>query len=218
MRHYHKRVRLLVFIALSVAVLLGTFVLGTFVLSTSILVGRGVPISKVYTVTAVQVGLRQNPGAWIGHTVTVRGVVIWYSYDHWGPNLLHAGGQDACFTWLHTCLLRQELTAIASNSTVHLALAAQPLNFGIGQDPVQVLKTHPTLALPLVFREPSLPHDPIPSLLRRLPLIGSLLPMPEQWRPPVSGLYTIHILPRVSHSCRRNRCSTATFILVHAQP
>ena len=175
------------------------------------------PPPPVYSVDQLQAALRLQPRAWAGRVLTVRGVVVWVSYS-FGPTPqgVSGTGEGACgplpFFLQHPTrcppMMRLTLAQIPSGSTVHLALASHPLYFpaAADTDPARFLRTHPTLALPLLLHSAPAPPDPLPPLLRRLrrlPLLPSLLPPPPlPLRASFSGLYRVRVvLP--SPSARR---------------
>jgi len=53
-----------------------TVALAAVIVAGVAVVTRPAPASTVYTVAQVRAGLAHNPGAWIGHTVLVRGVIM----------------------------------------------------------------------------------------------------------------------------------------------
>ncbi len=165
------------------------------------------PPAPVYNVDQLQAALRLHPRAWAGRVLTIRGVVVWVSYRFTssGPQALSGGGDIFCaprpvFLRHPTAcptIMRFGLAQIPSGSTVHLALASHPLYFPAAAetDPARFLRTYPTLALPLLLHSAPAPPDPLPPLLRRLPLLRSLLPPPPlSLRATVSGLYRVHVV------------------------
>lgn len=179
------------------------------------LAGLITPPAPVYSVDQLQAALRQQPRAWSGRVVSVRGVVVWFSYSYGpiGPQALSGNGGTLCGplaikNWRPsrcTALMRFMLTQIPSGATVHLAFAPHSIYFPAAAvaHPTLFLRAHPALAVPLVLHSGSTPPDPLPPLLRRIPFLRSLLPPPPTaMRATFSGIYRVRVvLP--SPSARR---------------
>jgi len=118
-------------VALSGLVLVGGLALGVSTVSTG-----GGAFAPVYTVSELRAGLAENPRAWLGHTMLVRGVAL-------GPAC--PPNASCVFAW--PALVDADATGPGSSV---------PLSMG--------------------------PANSLLALLRRLPLLGRLVPGPQLLR------------------------------------
>jgi len=195
-----------------VAVLLAVLLVVVAGVTTAV-VGRLASAERVYSVGEVVSGLRQHPQAWIGRTVLVRGAIIWYDSDHYGPSEEHDNEQDGCMYMrlsrsVPNCqrLMGLNIANVAPGSAVHAALASQFQGFryvGGGLTP-----QHPLGTLSIRFHTPmtAAPNDPIPAILRTLPLIRSLFPAPPTLSSHgfiLSGLFRLRLVAHRNHGQRQ---------------
>ena len=176
------------------------------------IVGRLASAERVYVVGEVVAGLRQHPRTWIGRTVLVRGAIIWYDSDHYGPSGEHDNQQDGCMSMrlsrsVPNCQQRMGLNIanVGPGSAVHAVLASGFRAFGyIGGG---LTPQHPPGTLSIRFHTPiaAATNDPVPIFLRNLPLIRSLFPVslaPSQGFV-LSGLFRLHLVAHRNHGQRQ---------------
>ncbi len=193
-----------------VAVLLAVLLVVVAGITTAV-VGRLASAERVYSVGEVVSGLRQHPRAWIGRIVLVRGAIIWYAFDHYGPNGEHDGGQDGCMDLSPggpNCQRRIgfNIANVAPGSVVHGALASQFHDFnyvGGGLTP-----QHPPGTLSIRFHTPmtAATNDPVLAFLRRWPIVRSLFPAPPASPSHgfvLSGLFRLRLVAHRNHGQRQ---------------
>ncbi len=172
--------------AATIGVVLGMVLLAGLVAAVA---GRpSSPAGPVYTVAQVQVGLQQHPIAWAGRTVGVRGMVGGAAFGSTDEVYRCGVGPVACrasvpaHTVAHLLLVPDGVDAGATN--VGMSDGGQKLTY----------YTSATNSVPevVVLVQPQKPNAVL-TVLRRMPLIGSLVPNEGQGTFQQSGVYWVHI-------------------------
>ncbi len=143
-------------------------ILGLVVLAalTAALVGLLAP--SVYTVDVVQAGLRQQPAAWVGRTVRVRGWVV--AYDGVGCNGPLVTTTVVRWPSATTTLSPCHATWLVLSSANPAAAWS-----GSGQRSVTLATPALPVALPRGTRIPNLSMDGLAAILPQLPVVGPVL-------------------------------------------
>jgi hypothetical protein len=128
-------------------------------------------LGPVYTVAQLRAGLADNPRAWIGRTLLVRGVAI-------GPIGLSCPPNASCpLAW-------PALIDAGAGNGPTLPLVAVSVG--------RVLRI-PSVSVGRVLPLSLGPADPLLALLRRLPLVGRLVPGPQVLRWGKPTIYRVQV-------------------------
>jgi hypothetical protein len=141
----------------------------------------------VYSVAQVRSGLAHHPGAWVGQTILVRGIVL-------------GGGFPIRFRLVHVVRPAMSIPIVA--------LAISPLQPSDAL--VDASTQSPALGLPLAYG----PSDPVLSFLRRLPWIGRFAPGPQRLSASQDGpaVYRVRLQVAPAGTCGRRRCYEALLL------
>jgi hypothetical protein len=155
---------------------------------------------RVYTVTQVQAGLARNPKVWVNRTVLVRGRIMQGYWMHgragvsWGLAEYCAATPSGCPSDSPPGIL------IPRGAVVHLGLRSDGLDSENHYLPILTLLPQPAGALVL--------------FLRRIPLVASIVPMPQHVQWGTLATYQIYILPKVRRNACRPICDDAVLLNV----
>jgi hypothetical protein len=142
--------------------------------------------SPVYTVTELRTSLTQDPRAWVGHVVLVRGTVTGCGFGLPCPLVMAAV----------RCATRGPCPPIGLPG---MMLVDQPTISRLGGLPVQLGAENPQLAV-----------------LRRLPLLGRVVPPPQVVHWGIPAVYRVQLQPTQRSVCGSAPCYAA--VLEDAAP
>ena len=150
--------------------------------------------SAVYSVAELRADLARHPGAWLGHTVLVRGVVS----GGWFPLVLHGvgAGSGRPVVVFHRAMLPAP------------ALPPLPGGFLTGARLTDSSTPSPTASLPLALGG----EDPLLAFLRRLPWVGRFVPPPRGLQWGASAIYHVRLQAAPSGSCGHAVCYEAVLL------
>jgi hypothetical protein len=142
------------------------------VIITALVAHAVTPRATVYSVGQVVVGIRQNPRAWIGHTIQVRGAIIALAWVH--PTQSGLSGWD-CGGPPGPCLL----DPARGFGSVHALLVPGPVptqaNSSFSVDPIYPDWSVGRYHVALVLAVPKSAANPTLSFLYRVPLLRAVL-------------------------------------------
>ncbi len=166
-------------------------------------------LGQTYTVAQVRAGLAQQPAAWAGRTVLVRGTA---AVSSWAMGSRTATIQ---VSGIQICGLQSCPLAAPNGGTVYLTLidSSVPPN---PRRPVSMFVQANTPTLVLVV-QPVAPN-PLIALASRLPALTRFLPTPGQVPGGVAHLYRVRLRPTSSAPCANLSFTCADGVLVDAQP
>ncbi len=169
---------------------------------------RATPAGSVYTVAQVQAGLQQHPTAWAGRTVRVHGMAAGAAFGNTymvygcGPTPSACTVSVPARTVVHLLLVPDGVDAGATTSgisggdqtlTYHTSTATAPI-----PGMVVLVQPHATNALL--------------TALRRVPLVGLLIPNESQKAFQRSGVYWMHIPVKRTCDIAAQLCDDAVLI------
>jgi hypothetical protein len=196
--------------AATVGVVLGIALLAGFVAAVvAAVVGHHASsfAGPVYTVAQVQVGLQQHPIAWAGRTVGVRGMAAGVAFGSTYELYMCGIRPGACrasvpaHTVAHLLLVPNGVDAGVTN--VGMSEAGQKLTY----------YTSATNSVPgvAILVQPQRPNSLL-TVLRRIPLIGSLVPNEGQGSFQRSGIYWVHIPTKRTCDIAAQLCDDAVLL------
>ena len=174
----------------------------------------GAATEPVYTIAQVRAGLAQDPAAWVGRVVLVRGRVM-ASLLGRGASSLGTPLSDYVMTKGHL----QPPRCITTSTGCPSPLAGLVPPGTIPDLHLQLKPAWPRRSPVLWVRPQSpapwirpLPPAPWLAFLRRLPLLQRVLPAPQQGRWGVYTVYRIQLLPPHRSPCTPNPCEDALLL------
>jgi len=164
------------------------------VLAGLVVMGHDQPApASVYSVAQVKAGLSGRPAVWGGRTVSVRGIVVTIHHSIFGAGLALSSVGPA-----------QTTVLVPDSPTLpHTEAALLSYIFNARAGAVLLLRPQPTNSNSIV------------AALRRLPVVGKLLPHPRRAMGDAPAIYRLQLLAP-QQSCLRNQCADA--ILLDATP
>jgi len=165
------------------------------VITTGIVIAGSSPRTRthVYSVAEVKAGLARQPTVWVGRVVLTRGIVVIIHHSLFGAGLaLSSVGPP------QTTVLVPDIPTLP-----HTEAALLSYIFNAQTDTVLLLRPQPTNSTTIV------------TTLRRIPIVGKLLPQPRHVTSYVPSIYRLQLLAP-QQSCLHNQCADA--VLLDAAP
>lgn len=154
--------------------------------------GQSTP-GRVYPVAQVLAGLTRHPGAWAGRTVLVQGAVVGYVFGNTtigiaGCRSGPCGGSTPLPPHVTAHLVLAPISAAATVDGIGMSLGDGRISYGSSATGGSIRA--------FIVRAAPAPSDGLLAALRRLPLVGRLVPPAGLRTVDTSGVYRVQLLGR----------------------